>query len=351
VIEELVVDPPEAGEVLVEIAACAICHSDIAFADGDWDGALPAVYGHEAAGVVREIGRGVTTVRPGDHVVVTLLRSCGRCFFCTRGAWHLCEGTFPADQASRLHTEDGEPVIQAMRTGAFAEQAVVDESQVAPVPPSLSLEVASLLGCGVLTGVGAVLNDVRVGQGSSVVVIGTGGVGLNAVQGAVLARADPIVAVDTSPVKREAARTFGATHDIDPAAADLPVTVRALTEGRGADYVFVTVGRGDAVERSLACVRRGGTIVVLGLPPLGETFPVVAVDLVHDDVRIVGSKIGSGSKSLGDEIGSLVRLYEEGLLRLDELITGRYPLARINDAITAARQGDALRNVVVPGPR
>jgi S-(hydroxymethyl)glutathione dehydrogenase / alcohol dehydrogenase len=346
-IEELTLDPPAAGEVRVEIAACAICHSDIAFADGEWDGTLPAVYGHEAAGVVREIGSGVVAVQPGDHAVVTLLRACGCCFFCTRNEWHLCDGTFPADLTSRLHTEAGEPVVQAMRTGAFAEEVVVHESQVAVVPSSLSLHVASLLGCGVLTGVGAVLNHLGVTAGSSVVVIGTGGVGLNAVQGAVLAGADPIVAVDTSPAKRAAAMAFGATHDVDPP-ADLASAVRAITEGRGADYVFVTVGRSDPIERSLACVRRGGTVVVLGMPPAGETFSVVAVDLVHNDVRVVGSKIGSGSMRPADEIARLVRLYEEGRLKLDELITGRYPLERINEAITSARQGDALRNVVVP---
>jgi len=351
VIEELTLAPPETDEVRIEIAACAICHSDIAFADGDWGGVLPAVYGHEAIGVVREVGSGVTAVHPGDSVVVTLLRSCGRCFFCSRGEWHLCEGTFPADHDARLRTSAGETVVPAMRTGAFAEEVVVHESQVAVAPSTLSPEAAALLGCGVLTGVGAVLNQIAVEPGSSVVVIGTGGVGLNVVQGAVLAGATQIVAVDTSAAKRAAAEAFGATHVVDPAADEPAFAIRALTDGRGADYAFVTVARGDPIERSLAYVRRGGTVVVLGMPATGERFSVVAVDLVHDDVRIVGSKIGSGSPSLAEAILRLAGLYEEGRLKLDELITGRYPLERINDAIAAARQGDAVRNLVLPGVR
>lgn len=347
VIEELRLDPPERGEVRVRVAACAICHSDIAFAEGAWGGTLPAVYGHEAAGVVQEVGPGVSSLRPGDRVAVSLLRSCGRCYFCARGEWHLCELEFPADRKGRLHTDDGEPVLQAMHTGSFAEEVVVDESQVAIVPASLSLDVASLLGCGVITGVGAVTDRAAVTEGSSVVVIGTGGVGLNTVQGAVLAGAKEIVAVDTSPDKREAAVTFGATHTVDPAAGDLATQVRALTGGRGADYVFVTVGRGDVIEQGLGYVRRGGALVAVGMPASGETFNVVAVDFVHDDMRILGSKIGSGSGRLADAIPRLVRLYEEGRLKLDELITARYPLERINEAIAAASDGTTLRNIVV----
>jgi S-(hydroxymethyl)glutathione dehydrogenase/alcohol dehydrogenase len=347
VIEELRLDPPQTGEVRVRVAACAICHSDIAFAEGAWGGTLPAVYGHEAAGVVQEAGPGVSSLRPGDRVVVSLLRSCGRCYFCARGEWHLCELEFPADRKGRLHTDDGEPVLQAMHTGSFAEEVVVDESQVAVVPASLSLDVASLLGCGVITGVGAVTDRAAVTEGSSVVVIGTGGVGLNTVQGAVLAGADEIVAVDTSPDKREAAVSFGATRTVDPAAGDLATQVRGLTGGRGADYVFVTVGRGDVIEQGLGCVRRGGMLVVVGMPPSDEAFNIVAVDLVHDDVRVLGSKIGSGSARLADAVPRLVQLYEEGRLKLEELITTRYPLERINDAIAAANDGAALRNVIV----
>lgn len=347
-VEELQLASPERGEVRVELAACAICHSDIAFAEGAWGGALPAVYGHEAAGIVRELGPRVTSVRPGDRVVVGLVRSCGRCFFCARGEPHLCEGTFPADSRPVLRTKDGEPVVQAMHTGAFAEQVVVDESQVAVVPDSFPLDVASVLGCGVLTGVGAALDRAGVTQGASVIVVGTGGVGVNVVQGAALAGASTIVALDVSPAKRAAATVFGATQTLDPATGDTVAAVRELTAGRGADYVFVTVGRGDVIEGALAYARRGGTLVVVGMPASEETFELVAVDLVHDDVTVLGAKIGSGSGPFRDAVARLVRLYEDGRLKLDELVTARYPLARINDAIAAAN-GEALRNVIVFG--
>lgn len=344
-IEDLRLDPPRSGEVKIAVAACAICHSDIHFADGAWGGTLPAVYGHEAAGVVKEVGPDVRRVHPGDRVVVSLLRSCGRCFFCERGESHLCEGEFPADREPRLRARNGEPVTQAMHTGAFAEEVVVDESQVAPVPPALPFDVASLLGCGVVTGFGAVVDRARVTEGSSVVVVGTGGVGLNSVQSAALCRAEPIVAVEISAPKREAAVLFGATHTIDPVRGDAAAWIRALTGGRGADYVFVTVGRVDAIEQSLTYLRRGGTLIIVGMPAAGETFGVVAVDLVHDDVRIVGSKMGSARIELA--VPRLVELYENGRLKLDELITGRFRLDEINDAIAASRDGDAVRNVIV----
>ena len=186
VIEEINIDPPQAGEVKVKLAACAICHSDIHYMEGAWGGVLPALYGHEAAGVVAEIGPQVSRVKPGDQVVVTLIRSCGRCYFCTQGQPHLCEGDFALDHETRLHTSDGRPVHQGMRTGAFAEFVVVDQSQVVPVCVEMPLESASLLACGVITGLGAVTNTARVPAGSSVVVVGAGGVGFNSVQGAFL---------------------------------------------------------------------------------------------------------------------------------------------------------------------
>ncbi|MDQ3381976.1 MAG: Zn-dependent alcohol dehydrogenase [Actinomycetota bacterium] len=346
-IEDLRLDPPHAGEVKVRVAACAICHSDIHLADGAWGGTLPAIYGHEAAGVVEEVGRDVRSVQPGDRVVVSLLRSCGRCFFCKRGEPHLCEHEFEIDRDGRVHTGEGEPVLQAMHTGAFAEEVVVDQSQVAHVPDAMPFDIASLLGCGVVTGFGAVVDRAQVSEGSSVVVVGTGGVGLNSIQGAVVCGAEPIIAVDISPAKRETAMLFGATHAVDPATGDPAAEVRGFTGGRGADYVFVSVGRARPIEQSLDYVRRGGMLVVVGMPPADERFGVVAVDLVHNDVRIVGSKMGS--TRLSEAVPRLVDLYGQGRLKLDELISGRYQLEQINEAIAAAREGDTLRNVIVFG--
>jgi Zn-dependent alcohol dehydrogenase len=349
-VEDLRIDRPGPGEVLVEIAACAICHSDIAFAQGAWGGELPAVYGHEASGVVRDAGRDVSAVAPGDRVVVSLLRSCGECFFCVRGEWHLCAGEFAGDRTPRLWDERGDPVVQAMHTGAFAEEVVVHESQVAVVPDTVAFDVAALLGCGVLTGVGAVLDKIGVPPNASVVVVGTGGVGLNVVQGAVLASAETIVAIDVSASKRALALSFGATHAVDPSCANSIDAVRALTEGRGADHVFVTVGRGTVIESALGLARRGGTVAVLGMPPSDDSFSVVGVDLVHNDVRLKGGKIGSGSPRFADTIPKLVQLYEEGRLKLDELISARYELEEINEAIAAAKSGDCVRNVIVFRP-
>jgi Zn-dependent alcohol dehydrogenase len=346
VIEDLRLDPPEEGEVRVQVAACAICHSDIHYAEGAWGGRLPAVYGHEAAGIVESVGAGVEVVRPGDRVVVSLIRACGRCFFCARGEPYLCAARLPIDRG-RLHTVDGERVHVAMHTGAFAEQVVVHASQLAVVPDSMALDVASLLACGVITGLGAVVSTAGVPAGSSVVVIGTGGVGLNSVQGALISGAHPIVALDLSQAKLEAALAFGATHALDPAAGDPAAEVRALTGGRGADYVFVTVGSTHALEQGLGLLRRGGTLVVVGLPPSGAAFGVVAVDFAGDGQRILGSNMGS--TRLGIAVPVLADLYERGRLKLDELITARYPLERINDAIDAVGDGVTLRNVIVFG--
>jgi Zn-dependent alcohol dehydrogenase len=345
VIESLELDAPQAGEVKVKLAACAICHSDIIFMDGGWGGEVPAVYGHEAAGVVEEIGSGVTAVKPGDHVVVTLIRSCGHCFYCAQGDQHICETRFPLDANSPLHTEDGEGIVHGLRTGAFAEYVVVDVSQVVAIPDSIPLDSASLLACGVITGLGAVVNTARVALGSSVVVIGTGGVGLNSVQGAKLAGASTIIAIDLSASKLEAAKTFGATHTINPEAENARSAVKALTQGRGADYVFVTVGSITAIEQSVGYTRNGGTICIVGMPPSGAKAAFEGVSIADNAKKLIGSKMGS--TRLQVDVPKLVELYQQGRLKLDELISNRYPLEQINEAVASVRQGEALRNVIV----
>lgn len=345
VIEDITIDPPQAGEVKVKLAACAICHSDIHYIDGVWGGVLPALYGHEAAGVVTEVGPHVSLVKPGDNVVVTLLRSCGRCYFCAQGQPYLCEGAFALSSESRLHTRAGRPILQGLRTGAFAEYVVVDQSQVVPISAAMPLDRASLLACGVITGLGAVTNTARVPSGSSVVVIGTGGVGLNSIQGGFLSGAHPIIAIDLVDRKLQAAKDFGATHTVNPAKENPLQTVRSLTQGRGADYVFVAVGSVAAMEQGLTLVRRAGTLVLVGMPAVGAKLQLEAVDLADNGQRILGSKMGS--TRLHVDVPKLVELYEQGRLKLDELITARYPLEEINEAIAAVKRGEALRNVIV----
>ena len=345
VVEEVTLHPPKSGEVKVKLAACAICHSDIHYAEGAWGGRLPAIYGHEAAGVVEEVGSEVSLAAPGDHVVVTLIRSCGDCFYCAQGDPNMCETVFPLDKNDCHHGKDGGRIKQGLRTGAFAEYVVVDESQVVPIPKDVPLDSASLLACGVITGLGAVVNTAKVPAGSSVVVIGTGGVGLNSVQGAALCGAHPIVALDLSDAKLEAAKRFGATDAVNPAAEDAQEAVKGLTQGRGADYVFVTVGSVKAIEDGLGLLRRNGTLVIVGMPAAGAMAQFEPLGLADLGKRIVGSKMGS--TRLRVDVPRLVAHYQQGRLKLDELITARYPLDRINEAIESVNRGEALRNVIV----
>ncbi|NIR31476.1 MAG: Zn-dependent alcohol dehydrogenase [Gammaproteobacteria bacterium] len=345
VVDDIEIDPPGAGEVEVKIAACAICGSDLTAMHGGWGGHLPAVYGHEAAGIVQEVGAGVTALEPGDPVVVSLLRSCGACYFCTHHESHLCEGGFDSDDEGRLHGADGRTIHQGLRTGAFAERVLVHQSQAVRIPREVPLESASLLACGVITGWGAVVNTARVPAGAGVVVVGAGGVGLNSIQGAALVGADPIIAVDISDEKLDAAGCFGATHAINAGAGDVRTAVRALTGGRGADFAFVATGSATALEQSLELVRRAGTVVVVGMPAYGARVQIPAADFVGDAQRIVGSKMGSAR--LERDVPKLVALYLQGRLKLDELIDARYPLQAINEAVDAARRGATLRNVIV----
>ncbi len=345
VIEEIEISAPRRGELRVELAACAICQSDIHYLEGAWGGTLPAVYGHEAAGVVAEVGAGVEGFAVGDHVVVTLIRSCGACDACDRDEPVLCDATFPLDEQGPLTALDGTAIVQGLRTGAFAEQVVVDASQAVVVPADLPLDRAALLACGVITGVGAVVNTAEVEPGSSVVVIGTGGVGLNAVQGAALAGATTIVAVDPSDAKLEAARAFGATHTANPDLEDVAEIVTAVTGGRRADYVIVTVGAQRAVEQAPLLLRRAGTMVIVGIPASGVTVSIDPGTIANDGQRILGSKMGSARIAV--DVPNLVALYQEGRLMLDELISGRYPLAQINDAIASVGSGNAIRNLIV----
>ena len=345
VIEEVVLDPPQANEVRVKLAACAICHSDILYMDGGWGGTLPAIYGHEAAGVVTEVGSGVTLAQVGDLVVVTLIRSCGRCFYCDKGEPQLCETKFRLDREGVLHTPDGKPILQALRTAAFAEEVVVHESQVVGIPANMPMTSASLMACGVITGYGAVVNTAQIAAGSSVVVIGTGGVGLNSVQGAALSGASPLIALDLVPSKLDTAKAFGATHAVNAGDADAIAQVKALTNGRGADYVFVTVGSGKAIDQGLAMMRQGGTLVLVGMPAYGVKLTLEAADFAGSEQHIMGSKMGS--TRLRVDVPKLVALYKDGRLKLDELVTKQYPLEEINEAVAAVKRGEALRNVIV----
>jgi Zn-dependent alcohol dehydrogenase len=331
----------------VKLSACAICHSDITYMDGGWGGTLPMVFGHEASGIVEEVGSGVADIAVGDRVLVTLVRSCGHCPDCESGAPYICGTPFPIDTDSRLTTQAGEKVVQGLKTGGFAEAVVVDQSQLVVIPNTVPLDAASLLSCGVITGLGAVVNTAKVDYGASVVVIGCGGVGLNAVQGAALVNAYPIIALDLVEKKLAAALEFGATHAVNPLANDAGEKVKVLTKGRGAEYVFVAAGSPKALEQGLDLLAPSGTLVIVGMPPTGQKISVEAGNIAGAGQKIIGSKMGS--TRLRIDIPKLVTLYENGRLKLDELITGRYPLEEINEAIDEVRADKALRNVIIFG--
>ena len=345
VIEDVALAAPSDDEVRVKLDACAICHSDITFADGGWGGTLPMVLGHEASGTVVAVGDGVDSVQPGDHVVVTLIRHCGICHYCEQGDDVMCDATFPLDEKSPLTSATGEIIHQGLRTGAFAEEVVVGASQVCVIPQEIPGDSASLLACGVLTGVGAVTNTANVSPGSDVVVIGVGGVGLNAIQGAVLSSAKTVVAIDIADDKLEAAKLFGATHAINSTSEDAMSIVLHETGGRGADYVFVTVGAKAAIDQGVKLLGRGGTAVIVGMPESGVMAEYDPSELASRSQKIIGSKMGSAC--ISTDIPRLAKLYQEGQLKLDELVSGRYPLEDINDAIASVKNGQALRNVIV----
>jgi Zn-dependent alcohol dehydrogenase len=302
------------------------------------------VYGHEAAGVVAEVGDGAS-LDVGQSVVVTLLRSCGECRRCKRGELVACTTTFPLDERSPLTTVDGVSIVQGLRTAAFAEQVVVHESQVVAIDDAIDPKAASLLACGVITGVGAVVNTAQVEPGSTVVVIGCGGVGLNVVQGARLAGALAIVAVDVQPAKLALARRLGATEVAVAGTDDVATIVRAVTEGSMADYVFVATGSPAALGGALALVGSMGALVVVGMPPDGITAAYDPGWLAGRNQRILGSKMGTSV--IARDVPALLARYRAGELELDGLISRTFTLDQVNEAMDEVRAGSALRNVIV----
>ena len=347
-IEHVTLDDPQSGEVRVRLGAVAICHSDVSFADGEWGGNLPAVWGHEAAGVITAVGDQVG-FELGQRVVVTLIRSCGECGRCQRGAEIACRAPFPLNDRTPLHDAAGQPIEHGMGTGAFAEEVVVHASQVVPIDDDVPVASASMLACGVITGVGAVLNTAKVDPGSTVVVLGCGGVGLNVVQGAALAKAATIVAVDPQSAKLDIAIHLGATHAHAPAAGTgLTDLVSELTDGSMADYVFVATGAASALAGADALVGTMGAIVIVGMPADGVVGAFDPGKLVGRNQRILGSRMGTSI--IARDIPALVDRYRSGELELDGLISRTFSLDDINEALDEVRSGAALRNVVVFDP-
>ncbi|MBE8473721.1 Zn-dependent alcohol dehydrogenase [Streptomyces justiciae] len=335
VVDDLEVREPGPGEVAVAVAAAGLCHSDLSVVDGTIPFPVPVVLGHEGAGVVAAVGAGVTHVSAGDHVALSTLANCGTCAECDRGRPTMCRQAIgrPGQPFSR----GGRPVFQFASNSAFAERTVVKAVQAVRIPKDIPLSSAALIGCGVLTGVGAVLNRARVDRGDSVVVIGTGGIGLNVLQGARIAGALRIVAVDANPAKEAVARQFGATDFLTSAEG-----VRELLP-TGADHVFECVGRVELVRQAVDLLDRHGQAVLLGMPPAGAEASFVVASMFLDK-SILGCRYGSSRPQR--DIPLYAELYREGRLLLDELVTQTYPVEEFERAVADAEAGKVARGVL-----
>ena len=343
--EELELAAPGPGEVHLRLMATAICHSDIIYADGGWGGELPMVLGHEAAGEVLAVGEGVDSVAPGDHAVVTLIRSCGTCPCCSRGYHATCE-THARDVNTPL-SMDGAPVTHGLKTAAFAEEAVVHHSQIVKISNDIRWDVAALLACGVITGYGAVTNTAAMPESATVAVVGCGGVGLNAIQAARIGGASQIIAVDLANDRLEAARRFGATDTVNGGEEDPIKGVRAASGKRGVDFCFVTVGSEAAINQSFRMCAPGGASVLVGMPSNEARAKFVPVALSSFSQRILGSLMGH--MDIQREIPELIEKYKSGDLLLDELVSNHFTFDQVNEAMEATRRGEGLRNVVMIG--
>jgi S-(hydroxymethyl)glutathione dehydrogenase / alcohol dehydrogenase len=346
VIEDLKIGEPTGTEVKVRLGATAICHSDIHAMEGAWWDPLPLLLGHEAAGYVEEVGKDVTMVKPGDHVIVTVLASCKKCYNCLSGAPYMCLGQFPMDKTPHLWNKKGQPVIAAVRMGAFAEYLISDETQLIPIPNEVPIDSAALIACGVITGFFSVVNQPDMKPLSSAAIIGCGGVGLNAIQGAAFRGAYPVIAVDVIDSKLEQAKKFGATHTINSKNVDPIKAAAELTGGRGPDWVFVTVGSTKAALQAIQMSSQRGHTVIVGLPEKSEMLSFSPLELAFFKERTIsGAFMGSTIGKV--QIPKLVDLYLAKRLKLDELISGRYPLEKINEAVAEVKKGGALRNIIV----
>ena len=350
-VEEVSLDPPRRDEVRVRLAATGVCHSDLSLVTGILPGRLPCVLGHEGAGVVDEVGEGVAHLVRGDKVVLSWVTPCGRCFYCRLAKPHLCEvgerinktNRMP-DGSTRVH-KDGQDLNVFSAIGTMAEFAVAPANAAVKLPSDAPLDKCALLGCAVTTGVGAVFNTAQVTPGSSVAVFGAGGVGLNAIQGAAIAGAERIVAVDAQPAKLELARKFGATDVVDATKVDPVEAIRALTAGRGADYAFEAIGNKRTVEQAYEATRKAGTCVVIGLGSIKESVSLNLFMLPLLEKRLLGCWYGSAD--VHRDIPRLLALYRAGKLKLDALVTRTYALAQINEAFADMTSGANARGVIV----
>ena len=349
-VEEVTVESPRRGEVIVKIAACGVCHSDLSGANGTIPLPPPLVLGHEAAGVIEELGEGVDDIAVGDHVVIVWVPMCGECRYCVEGRPALCDMSAKAaftlpDGTSRLEDGEGKPLNHFGGVAVMAEHATVHRDNVVKIDPEIPLDKAALVGCAVMTGVGAALNTARVEAGSSVAVFGAGGIGLNVIQGAALAGARQIIAVDLEDKKLEFAQQFGSTHTVNPGSDGDPVAKIHELTGGGADYAFECIGIPEAIAQSYNAVRKGGMAVVVGVTRADATVTLGTFMMPFQEKVLTGSMYGSARPKI--DFPRLLDLYPANRLKLDELVTATYPIEEINRAFEDMVQGVNARGVLI----
>ena len=344
-IEEIQHGNPGPREVLVRTRAAGVCHSDLHFQDGSWPHALPMVLGHESAGVVEAVGSMVTYVKPGDHVITCLSAFCGHCEQCLTGNMALCfepELQRAADEEPRL-AKNGETVAQFLNLSSFAEYMLVHEHAIARIREDMPFDLAALIGCGVTTGIGAVIHTAGVEPGSSVAVIGCGGVGLSAINGAVIAGAGRVIAIDRVPAKLDLATEFGATDTIDSAEVDPVRAVRELTGG-GVHYSFEAIGLPKTTQQAFKMVRRGGTATVIGMIPVGTMVEIHGPEFLGEK-KLQGCNMGSNRFRV--DMPRFIDFYLQGKLHLDRMIAGRIRLEQVNEALEQLKTGEVARNIIM----
>ncbi len=348
-VEEVELKAPRQGEVRVKLAASGVCHSDLSIQRGILPMPPPRIIGHEGAGVVEEVGPGVTSVAPGDHVILSWMYPCGHCVECGKGTPAHCQvalgammsgGTYDGSTRFTVRGEDMPHWV-----GSFAEATVVPETACVKIRSDAPLDKACLVGCGVMTGVGAVLNTAKVEEGATVAVFGAGGVGLNVIQGAVLAGAGRIIAIDLLDAKLKLAREFGATDTVNASQREAEGEIRGLTNGRGVDYAFEVIGSPKVIVQAFASLARGGKAVVVGAPPFGSEVTLPAFPFSMEEKSIIGSFYGT--PRFHYDMPRIIDLYMAGRLKLDQLITRTFKLSEINQAIEAMEKGSVARGVIM----
>ncbi len=350
-IEEVDLEAPKAGEVKIKMGASGVCHSDLSVQNGTLFGSYPIVLGHEGAGVIEEVGEGVDNLAVGDHVVISWVPQDGTCYFCQHGQGYLCESGAAGMATGGLldgtprFSKDGSPIMQMACTGTFSEYSVIPAIGAVKIPDDIPLEVAALIGCGVLTGAGAALNTADIKAGDTVVVVGCGGVGLNVVQGAIIAGASRVIAVDMIENKLKMAEQFGATDLVDASQSDAVTQVMALTDNKGADVAFEVIGLKQTIDQTINMTRRGGEAVLVGVPKMDVMLELPAfLSIILMSKTIKGCWYGSSN--VHTEVPRLIGLYKEGKLKLDELISRRIELDDVNDAFRAMEAGEVARTVI-----